>query len=91
VKKKTSFSDVFEFMRFEVLIVSKMEAVCSSLPTSPYNGTIQKTNIDIFVPARTSNLGPLTYCNKFAGSISQWKFVTLKVQYTTVKHSPQLF
>jgi hypothetical protein len=27
------------------------------------------------------------YCNKFAGSISQWKFITLNVQYTTVDHN----
>jgi hypothetical protein len=31
------------------------------------------------------------YCNKFAGSISQWKFITLKVQYTTLDYSPQFF
>jgi hypothetical protein len=24
------------------------------------------------------------YCNKFAGSTSQWKFTTLTVQYTTL-------
>jgi hypothetical protein len=27
------------------------------------------------------------YCNEFAGSISQWKFITLKVQYTTVNYN----
>jgi hypothetical protein len=27
------------------------------------------------------------YCNKFAGSISQWKFITLKAQYTTVDYN----
>jgi hypothetical protein len=32
-----------------------------------------------------------TYCNEFAGSISQWKFITLKVQYTTLDYSSQLF
>jgi hypothetical protein len=32
----------------------------------------------------------LGYCNKFAGSISQWKFITLKAQYTTVDYSSQL-
>jgi hypothetical protein len=32
-----------------------------------------------------------TYCNKFAGFYSQWKFITLKTQYTTVDHSSQLF
>jgi hypothetical protein len=32
----------------------------------------------------------LYYCNEFAGSISRWKFITLKSQYTTVKHSRQL-
>jgi hypothetical protein len=32
-----------------------------------------------------------TYCNKFAGSISQWKFITLKAQYTTVEYSSQHF
>jgi hypothetical protein len=30
------------------------------------------------------------YCNKFAGSISQWKFITLKAQYTTLDYSSQL-
>jgi hypothetical protein len=30
------------------------------------------------------------YCNKFAGFYSQWKFITLKTQYTTVGHSSQL-
>jgi hypothetical protein len=34
---------------------------------------------------------PPIYCNEFAGSISQWKFITLKVQYTTPDYSPQLF
>jgi hypothetical protein len=29
------------------------------------------------------------YCNKFAGSISRWKFITLKAQYTTVEYSSQ--
>jgi hypothetical protein len=27
------------------------------------------------------------YCNVFAGSISQWKFITLKTQYTTVNYN----
>jgi hypothetical protein len=27
------------------------------------------------------------YCNKFAGPISQWKFITLKAQYTTVDYN----
>jgi hypothetical protein len=31
------------------------------------------------------------YCNVFVGSISQWNFITLKVQYTTVNYSQQLF
>jgi hypothetical protein len=31
------------------------------------------------------------YCNKFAVSISQWKFITLKAQYTTVEYSSQHF
>jgi hypothetical protein len=30
------------------------------------------------------------YCNKFAGSISRWKFITLTVQYTTLDYSSQL-
>jgi hypothetical protein len=34
--------------------------------------------------------GP-TYCNEFAGSISRWKFITLKVQYTTLDYGSQLF
>jgi hypothetical protein len=29
----------------------------------------------------------IIYCNKFAGSISQWKFITLKAQYTTVDYN----
>jgi hypothetical protein len=33
----------------------------------------------------------LKYCNKFAGSVSQWKFITLKVQYTTLDYGSQLF
>jgi hypothetical protein len=31
------------------------------------------------------------YCKEFAGSISQWKFTTLTVQYTTLDYSSQLF
>jgi hypothetical protein len=31
------------------------------------------------------------YCNEFAGFYSQWKFITLKAQYTTVEYSSQLF
>jgi hypothetical protein len=31
----------------------------------------------------------LLYCNKFAGSISRWKFITLRVQYTTLDYSSQ--
>jgi hypothetical protein len=27
------------------------------------------------------------YCNEFAGSVSQWKFITLKVQYTTINYN----
>jgi hypothetical protein len=27
------------------------------------------------------------YCNEFAGSISRWKFITLKIQYTTVNYN----
>jgi hypothetical protein len=27
------------------------------------------------------------YCNEFVGSISQWKFITLKAQYTTVDYN----
>jgi hypothetical protein len=27
------------------------------------------------------------YCNEFAGSISQWKFITLKIQYTTINYN----
>jgi hypothetical protein len=33
----------------------------------------------------------ILYCNKFAGSISQWKFITLKPQYTTVEYGSQHF
>jgi hypothetical protein len=31
------------------------------------------------------------YCNVLVGSISQWNFIALKVQYTTVNYSQQLF
>jgi hypothetical protein len=31
------------------------------------------------------------YHNEFAGSISQWKFITLKIQYTTLDYSQQLY
>jgi hypothetical protein len=33
----------------------------------------------------------LSYCNVLAGSISQWNFITLKIQYTIVNHNPQRF
>jgi hypothetical protein len=32
-----------------------------------------------------------TYCNVLVGSISQWNFIALKVQYTTVDYSQQLY
>jgi hypothetical protein len=38
-----------------------------------------------------TNTRPSLYCNEFAGSISQWKFITLKIQYTTLDYSQQLF
>jgi hypothetical protein len=28
-----------------------------------------------------------SYCNEFGGSISRWKLITLKVQYTTVNYN----
>jgi hypothetical protein len=31
------------------------------------------------------------YCNIFVGSISQWNFITLKIQYTTLDYSQQLY
>jgi hypothetical protein len=31
------------------------------------------------------------YCNKFAGSISRWKFITLRIQYTIVNYNQQRF
>jgi hypothetical protein len=31
------------------------------------------------------------YCNVLVGSISRWNFIALKVQYTTVNYSQQLF
>jgi hypothetical protein len=31
------------------------------------------------------------YCNKFAGSLSRWTFITLTVHYTTLDYSSQLF
>jgi hypothetical protein len=31
------------------------------------------------------------YCNVLVGSISQWNFIALKIQYTTVNYSQQLF
>jgi hypothetical protein len=39
----------------------------------------------------TSSGFPCQYCNKFAGSISRWKFITLKTQYTTLDYSLQPF
>jgi hypothetical protein len=27
------------------------------------------------------------YCNEFAGSISRWNFITLKIQYTTINYN----
>jgi hypothetical protein len=44
----------------------------------------------IHTPVKNSNTLRL-YCNKFAVSISQWKFITLTVQYTTLDYSSQLF
>jgi hypothetical protein len=44
-----------------------------------------------FVLTYTECAFKLWYCNKFAGSISQWKFITLKAQYTTVEYSSQHF
>jgi hypothetical protein len=45
-------------------------------------------------PARSQTLYWLSYpahlssyCNEFAGSISQWKFITLKTQYTIVNYN----
>jgi hypothetical protein len=32
----------------------------------------------------------IQYCNVLVGSISQWNFITLKVQYTTPDYSQQL-
>jgi hypothetical protein len=31
------------------------------------------------------------YCDEFAGSISQWNFITLKIQYTTLDYRQQLY
>jgi hypothetical protein len=31
------------------------------------------------------------YCNEFGGSISRWNFIALRVQYTSVNYSQQLF
>jgi hypothetical protein len=39
----------------------------------------------LYSPCNVSN------CSIPIGSISQWKFITLKVQYTTLDYSPQLF
>jgi hypothetical protein len=33
----------------------------------------------------------LKYCNKFADSVSQWKFTTLTVQYTILDYISQIF
>jgi hypothetical protein len=33
----------------------------------------------------------IAYCNEFAGCISQWNFITLRVQYTTLDYSQQLY
>jgi hypothetical protein len=32
-----------------------------------------------------------TYCNVLVGSISQWNFIALRIQYTTVDYSQQLY
>jgi hypothetical protein len=37
-----------------------------------------------------SRTGP-PICNVLVGSISQWNFIALKFQYTTVNYSQQLF
>jgi hypothetical protein len=44
----------------------------------------------MFIHCNTS-IQAYLYCNEFAGSISQWKFITLAVQYTTLDYSSQLF
>jgi hypothetical protein len=33
----------------------------------------------------------IRYCNVLVGSISQWNFIALKVQYTNVDYSQQLY
>jgi hypothetical protein len=49
-------------------------------------------HILIFFSCIPENPGNIQkYCNKFAGSISRWKFITLNVQYTTLDYSSQLF
>jgi hypothetical protein len=40
-----------------------------------------------FTLCSTLFIGSIIYCNKFAGSISRWKFITLKTQYTTVDYN----
>jgi hypothetical protein len=44
------------------------------------------SEIKMFVTNRNT-----AYCNEFAGSISQWKFITLRIQYTIVNYSRQRF
>jgi hypothetical protein len=39
----------------------------------------------------TDKISGIKYCNEFAGSISRWKFITLKIQYRVVNHNPQRF
>jgi hypothetical protein len=54
-------------------------SIISTLHVSAFIGHLQVlTVLYLFI---------LTYCNKFAGSISQWKFITLKAQYTTVDYN----
>jgi hypothetical protein len=66
---------------------------------TPFSCSAPKTHLSILLSNTLNNLSSVfdgvqvsgTYCNKFAGSISQWKFITLKAQYATVEYSSQLF
>jgi hypothetical protein len=65
--------------------------VLHKLHTAVPTGNVEITSVEIQV-GLVANLDVLSpYCNVLIGSISQWNFIALKVQYTTVTYSRQLF
>jgi hypothetical protein len=54
---------------------------------SPLKSLISSCRVSSSIMYPTSD----TRCNFLVGSISQWKFITLKVQFTTLDYSSQLF